>query len=89
MPSGQYRSAMNVGGYGDKMFSALANHSSVAKRILAELALDERLSSFVLAIVVILQVSALILYVIWSSDLYRNKLCMKCVAMPSSKNLKK
>jgi hypothetical protein len=56
---------------------------------LAELALDERLSSFVLAIVVILQVSALILYVIWSSDLYRNKLCMKCVAMPSSKNLKK
>ena len=33
------------------MFSALANHSSVANRILAELALEERLMSFVFAIV--------------------------------------
>lgn len=34
-----------MGGYGDKMFSAQANHSSVANRTLAELALEVRLIS--------------------------------------------
>ncbi len=33
------------------MFSALANHSSVAKSILAELALDERFSNFVVLVI--------------------------------------
>ena len=36
------------------MFSALANHSSVAKRILAELALEERFSRFVEVLVMLL-----------------------------------
>ena len=36
------------------MFSALANHSSVAKRILAELALEERFSRFVFVLVMLL-----------------------------------
>ena len=36
------------------MFSAPANHSSVAKRILAELALEERLSRFVVVLVMLL-----------------------------------
>ena len=38
------------------MFSALANHSSVAKRILAELALEERFSRFVVVLLMLLLV---------------------------------
>lgn len=52
------------------MFSAPANHSSVAKRILAELALEERFSRFVVVLLMLLLV--LCIQASFASNIYGN-----------------